>query len=669
MLRLSFQAVALATGALAQSISDFGVSGGAGPKGGIGDVDHPVLYARSIITDGIIQLSHLNVTARQLAESSPPRLDFINATSCNPRRTVVVDDTPKGARQEMLGFGHSWTDSAVEVFNQVEPNVLDQIMQDLFGQDGNNMGFMRHTMGSSDLSGRQYSFDDNGPSFNEGEPDLDLQNFDLGPDGRAMASMIAKMGDYKGDVFLFGSPWSYPGWMKHNGLFVAPNLLNAYNILNNSFDGQYIPQAIQYFTKYVDAYKSYGITVNGITLENEPLNYQGGYPCMYLDADDAAALITSGLGEAMRERGVKIIAYDHNTDQKAQGYVGASGWHCYASPANYSVLDDFHYAFSEVPQFLTECSSYLPYDFSLYLAQNFLVTTQHGSSGGAFWVMATDPNFGPHSPYGGCAGCLGAIVVNSTTTYTKTHDYYMLGQFSRFIRRGSRNYRILQGIEGTNVDQQFLIIAVQNLDESWAVVFLNNIGNDQDVELSFASHPGRFWAGTVPNLAVVTWLLPSDHVLMQNGTLSTSTSPTATMPYPIGNTTVPHPTGSGTGTGTGLSTCPATTFMPAMSSSTSTGPALIPVPHTDHTISSITTELPTLPTTGAPAQSTSNVPASPSTYVPWWESPPAPTPFGPPHTSESWPEIPPEYNPLPTSDSWSKDVPPSQWGGHGPPRD
>lgn len=86
--------------------------------------------------------------------------------------------------------------------------------------------------------------------------------------------MIAKMGDFKSDVFLFGSPWSYPGWMKQNGLFIAPALLDGAQILNNTFDTQYTPQVVKYFTKYVDAYKSLGVTVNGITLANEPLNSQ-----------------------------------------------------------------------------------------------------------------------------------------------------------------------------------------------------------------------------------------------------------------------------------------------------------------------------------------------------------------------------------------------------------
>jgi hypothetical protein len=37
--------------------------------------------------------------------------------------------------------------------------------------------------------------------------------------------------------------------MKQNGLFIAPNLLNGFNILNNTFDPKYTPQAVQYFTK------------------------------------------------------------------------------------------------------------------------------------------------------------------------------------------------------------------------------------------------------------------------------------------------------------------------------------------------------------------------------------------------------------------------------------
>lgn len=476
----------------------------------------------------------------------------------------------------MLGFGHAWTDSSVTVLNELEPDVFNQAMEDLFGQTGNNMGFMRHTIGSSDLSGEQYTYDDNGPSFNEGEPDPDLANFSLGPYGTAMVETIARMGDYKSDVFLFGSPWSYPGWTKYNDLFIAPNLNvnggGSYNILNNSFNTRYIPQMVQYFTKYVDAFKEHGVSVNGMTPMNEPLNYQGGYPCMFLDPVDQASLISRGLGPAMRERGVAIMAYDHNTDQPvyparviqgAGDYVSAAAWHCYQSPvANYSVMDDFAYAFPGVPQFMTECSNYLPQAGSINfaVATSFIPPVQHGASGAAMWVMATDTEYGPHSPYGGCAGCLGSIIVNSSTTFTKTNDYYMVGQFSRFVRRGAINYNVVAGIEGNALTtNQFYVMAVKNPDGSWAVIFMNNAGSDQEVVLSFTGG-GNVWQGTVPNSTVTTWLLP--------GSVSS-----------YGSWNASSVVGS-------AASCPSTASAAASSSSSPTT-TLEPVPDTTHTIASV----------------------------------------------------------------------------------
>ncbi len=434
---------------------------------------------------------------------------------------------------------------------------------------------MRHTIGSSDLDGNQYSYDDNGPSFNEGEPDLDLSHFDIGPHGTAMAKMIARMGDYKGDVFLFGSPWSYPGWTKHNDLFIAPNLnVGSYsNIMNNSFDTNYIPQMVQYFSKYIDAFRDLGVTINGMTLMNEPLNSQGGYPCMYLDAADESALLAFGLGEQLHARGVISMAYDHNTDQPmypmrvvqgAPGYTDAAAWHCYQSPvANYSVIQDFHYAYPEKLQFMTECSNYLPQPGtnSWAVAQNFIPPVRYGASGASMWVMATNPDYGPHSPYGGCAGCLGSIIVNSSSMYTKTNDYYMIGQFSRFIRRGAVNYKVLEGIVGTTYDSNwFDLIAVKNPDMGWAIVFMNNLGSDQDVILSVDGHE---WEGVIPNSTVVTWLLPSNQITGQSGVLPLASGATA----------------GGTG---GSGVCPTTSMV--SSSSMAATSTLEPVPNTTHII-------------------------------------------------------------------------------------
>lgn len=295
----------------AQKLGNLGVNGGSGHEGGIGDRNNPVKESQAWITDAKIPLKAN--TTRQLAKGRAPVRRSSNSTG---GYSVVIDDA-HGIMQEMAGFGHAWTDSTVTVFNQLDPDVLDKLMKELFGAEGNNMGFMRHTIGSSDLSGENYSYDDTP----DNEPDLDLSYFDIGPHGRAMADIIAKMGDYKSDVTTFGSPWSAPAWMKKNHEFIAPNLNvqgeGSYGITNNTFDIRYFRQYALYFAKYIDAFAERGARISGITMENEPLNPQGGYPCMWLDAADEGTLIAqAGLGQLMSERGVGIWAYDHNTGEQ-----------------------------------------------------------------------------------------------------------------------------------------------------------------------------------------------------------------------------------------------------------------------------------------------------------------------------------------------------------------
>lgn len=218
------------------------------------------------------------------------------------------------------------------------------------------------------------------------------------------------------------------------------------------------------------------------------------------------------------------------------------------------------------------------------------------------WVMATDPDYGPRSPYGGCETCLGSIIVNSSTTYTKQIDYYMIGHFSRFIRRGSRNYDILQGNEGsgTDWDSQFYSLAIQNPDGGWAVVILNNMLEEQQIELSF-TESGFVWEGTVPENTLVTWMLPGDAIAARNQ----STGPPSYVPpppFPISNgTSIPAFTmpsslaGSiamtfGTAATTSVeSTCPPTGAQ--VTTTTSSG-TLLPVPNTTHTIENAATVVP-----------------------------------------------------------------------------
>jgi glucosylceramidase len=214
--------------------------------------------------------------------------------------------------------------------------------------------------------------------------------------------------------------------------------------------------------------------------------------------------------------------------------------------------------------------------------------------------MGTDPNYGPHSPYGGCDGCLGSIIVNSSTVYTKTNDYYMIGHFSRFIRRGSVIHRVTNGTMGTNGDSnQFLILAAHNPDQSWAVVFMNNLNSTQNVRLSF-SQAGHTWEGVIPNSTVVTWLIPSDQMVEKyppqafssisvdtTRSASSKQTPVYTNPLPYGylQETTARSYGHIT-TAASTFSCPATTTSSSSSSTSSSTSTrtYASVPYTTHVI-------------------------------------------------------------------------------------
>lgn len=224
---------------------------------------------------------------------------------------------------------------------------------------------------------------------------------------------------------------------------------------------------------------------------------------------------------------------------------------------------------------MTECSSYLPQTGTVdwQVVNAFMPAIQHGASGANMWVLATNPEYGPHSPYGGCAGCEGAIIVNSSTSYTKTQNYYMVGQFSRFIRRGAIAHKIIQGNEGNHLTpNQFNGFAARNPDGSWAVVFVNNLNRTENVRLEFTGS-SHVWEGQVPNSTTTTWLIPSDRYINQ-----TANTTSSSMPYALNN---------GTAAGRKANaTCqlpPATTTM----TSDSSGPSLpppIPIPYPDHVV-------------------------------------------------------------------------------------
>ena len=433
---------------------------------------------------------------------------------------LTLDDSDAGRRQSVNGFGAAITDATVVNFNLLSADTRSQLLDDLFGPDGLGFSLMRHTIAASDLSATGYSYDDSNGA------DTSLANFGLGDNGTAMAGLISDIRGVRSDLTLLGSVWSPPGWMKLNNVMYGTTE-------NNNLNHDYVDAWAQYFVKYIQAFNAAGANVDAVTIQNEPLNSQSGYPTMYIFADESAGLIQNNLGPALADAGLstQVWAYDHNTgmfytisisnytdtfytDQPdypqtvldgAGQYVNTVAWHCYAPNNDWGVLTNFHNTNPSVTQYMTECWTSPETGWS-QAADFTMGPLQNWASGAIAWTLGTDTNYNPHIA-GGCTTCRGLVVIDpSAGTYTPAIDYYMLGQFSKYIPKGATILSTTGSYDYGN-NQKVEATASLNPDGTRTVVIENGFNND--VYLTLTTQSGQTWSGPLYAQSVVTWLLPS----------------------------------------------------------------------------------------------------------------------------------------------------------------
>ncbi|NJX17400.1 glucosylceramidase, partial [Tamlana crocina] len=102
------------------------------------------------------------------------------------------------------------------------------------------------------------------------------------------------------EIKIMGSPWSPPAWMKDNKDTRGGSLLE-----------EYYPVYASYLVKYVQTMAENGITIDAITVQNEPL-HPGNNPSLLMLAEDQADFIKNHLGPAFEKNNIatKIIIYD-----------------------------------------------------------------------------------------------------------------------------------------------------------------------------------------------------------------------------------------------------------------------------------------------------------------------------------------------------------------------
>jgi glucosylceramidase len=241
-------------------------------------------------------------------------------------------------------------------------------------------------------------------------------------------------------IKILGSPWSAPAWMKTND-----------DMKGGELKPEYYGAFSEYFVKYIEAMRAEGITIDAITVENEPLNPKNT-PSTVMFAQEQDTFIAKDLGPAFEKAGIrtKILLYDHNPDvpsyplsilfdPAACKYVDGTAFHLYGGEA--SVLTQVHDAYPKKNLYMTEQSVMArrgegPLGIAEPVRRVMIGATRNWSRNVLLWNLAADPQNGPHTNNGGCTGCSGAITLDGDSV-TKNVAYYVVQHFSQFVPPGS----------------------------------------------------------------------------------------------------------------------------------------------------------------------------------------------------------------------------------------
>lgn len=403
----------------------------------------------------------------------------ITAAAVSPTKAgrvqIIID--PKQRYQTIDGFGFTLTGGSAMVMMKMTKPARAALIRELFATDRNNIGtsYLRVSIGASDLDDHVFSYDDIPP----GETDTALQHFSLGVDTVNLVPVLKEILTVNPAIKILGSPWSPPVWMKTNG-----------DTRGGSLRSEYYKAYADYFVKYVKAMKQKGITIDAVTVQNEPL-HPGNNPSLFMPAPEQAEFVKSSLGPAFKRAGLKtrIIVYDHNADKpdypisvlndpEAKKYIDGSAFHLYGGKVE--ALSVVHDAHPDKAIYFTEQWVGAPGNFASDIAwhteQLIIGATRNWSRNVLEWNLASDPQYNPHTDRGGCTSCLGAVTIGGDSV-VRNPAYYIIAHAAKWVRPGSCRVN-------SNVPAAIPNVAFRTADGKLILIAINTASTEKIVEVS-----------------------------------------------------------------------------------------------------------------------------------------------------------------------------------------
>lgn len=366
--------------------------------------------------------------------ASQPTLTW---SSGEPNGALITVDTTQQF-QSIDGFGYALTGGSAMLMNtKLNAEQRSALLKELFLTEGNGIGisYLRVSIGASDLDEVVFSYDD----LKKGETDPRLSKFNLSYDTLHLIPVLKEILALNPNLKIMGSPWSPPVWMKDNNL---PK--------GGSLKPEYYEVYANYLVKYIQAMTAEGISMDAITLQNEPEN-PNNTPSLLMTAEEQALFVKRNLGPAFKANNIntKIIVFDHNCDHPeypiailndadAKPFIDGSAFHMYLGEID--ALSNVHNAHPDKNIYFTEQWTSGKGDFggdlNWHIKNLIIGATRNWSRTVLEWNLAADPNFDPHTKDGGCEICQGALTIGEGNV-GRNVSYYIIAHASKFIPTGS----------------------------------------------------------------------------------------------------------------------------------------------------------------------------------------------------------------------------------------
>ncbi|MGX6604512.1 ricin-type beta-trefoil lectin domain protein [Micromonosporaceae bacterium Da 78-11] len=413
------------------------------------------------------------------------------STSGNANQTITVNEAT--TYQQFEGAGASFTDTAAFDVKTLPAATQNDVMTKLFSPTaGIGVSALRNVIGSSDLAQNNFSYD---------TTCCDLNDFSLSRDSDVLALTKQAVG-LNPSMFVMGSPWSAPPWMKDN---------NAYS--QGYLQSQYYGLYAQYFVKYIQGYQAQGVPIRYLTQQNEP-GCCAGYPSMQWTPSGLDYFAANAVLPALKNAGLstKLLIGDWNWDTydtwvsplmndaviRNHPNFGGIAWHNYGGSP--SLGTTIHNQFPGVNQYVTEYSGGTWVGNQQQQDMTDMVNFfRNWGRSWTKWSMAVDENMGPHN--GGCGTCTGLVTVHRNDgrkgQVDYTVEYYTMGHLTKFVKPGA--VRIDSTANGTVPN-----VAFKNTDGSKALIAYNTSDSTQSVKVNWG---GQSFTYSLPakTSATFTW--------------------------------------------------------------------------------------------------------------------------------------------------------------------